>query len=55
MFRSKRERENHRFYLLPGMGGKAWHRKRNTILKWTFAVAILGATALSLLLYLINR
>jgi hypothetical protein len=54
MFRSKTnkdQKEPHRFYLLPGMGGTAWRRKRNFILKWTVLTALAAAVFLGLLLY----
>jgi hypothetical protein len=55
MFRSRRDREAGRFYLLPGMGGTAWRRKKNFIRKWTVIAALMGAAALGTLLYWLNH
>ncbi len=55
MFRSKADKERERFYLLPGMGGRAARRKHLYFLKWS-AIAALGMSAiLALLMYLLNR
>ncbi|MGD1087313.1 MAG: hypothetical protein ABR955_01120 [Verrucomicrobiota bacterium] len=54
MFRyktNKDEKEPHRFYLLPGLGGKAWRRKQNFILGWTVIAALAASAILSALLY----
>jgi hypothetical protein len=55
MFRPKRDKETGRFYLLPGMGGTAWRRKQNFILKRTVIAALMGAAALGALLYWLNH
>jgi hypothetical protein len=55
MFRSKRDKDTERFYLLPGMGGSAWRRKQNFILKWTIVAALAGAAALGAFLYWLNH
>lgn len=51
--RKKRERE--RFYLLPGMGGKAYFRKQRYILRWSIAAGLLVSGILAGLLYLLSR
>lgn len=59
MFGSKRDKdrdkEKKRFYLLPGMGGRAYRRKQMTILKASLTVGIIVAGLLGLALYLIAR
>jgi hypothetical protein len=55
MFRSRRDKETERFYLLPGMGGSAWRRKQNLILKWTVIVALTASAALGAFLYWLNH
>jgi hypothetical protein len=50
--RLKRERE--RFYLLPGMGGRAYFRKQKTILRWSIAAGLLVSAVLGVLLYLLS-
>ncbi|HTY87330.1 MAG TPA: hypothetical protein VMB80_07685 [Candidatus Acidoferrum sp.] len=55
MFRSKADKERERFYLLPGMGGRAARQKHLYFLKWS-AIAALGMSAiLALVMYLLNR
>ncbi|MGA2864112.1 MAG: hypothetical protein ABSF95_06455 [Verrucomicrobiota bacterium] len=52
----KKERQKHqRFYLLPGMGGRAMRRKRKAILKWTIAAGVLTSALVACLLYVIYR
>ena len=53
MQRSKkhREKERERYYLLPGMGGRATRRKRVLMLKAGLAVGLVMALILSLILY----
>ncbi|MGH7989989.1 MAG: hypothetical protein ACREDS_07375, partial [Limisphaerales bacterium] len=55
MFRSRRDKESRRFYLLPGMGGSAWRRKQNFILKWTVIIALMGTAILCAFLYWLDR
>ena len=55
MFHSKADKEPERYYLLPGMGGRAARRKHRYFLKWSI-IAGLGISAiLAALLYLLNR
>lgn len=51
---SEKEREQKRFYLLPGMGGRALRRKRRVILRWSIAAGLLVSVALAGLLYLLH-
>jgi len=52
---TEKEREQKRFYLLPGMGGRALRRKRRLILRWSIAAGLLVSAVLAVLLYLLNR
>lgn len=58
-FKSKqerdREREKKRFYLLPGMGGRAYRRKRNLILKASIGVGLAVSGIFALLMWYIHR
>ena len=55
MFHSKTGKEPERYYLLPGMGGRAARRKHLYFLKLSI-IAGLGISAiLAALLYLLNR
>jgi len=55
MFRSKIDKERERFYLLPGMGGRAARRKHLYFLKWSIVAALGFSAILGLLMYLVNR
>jgi hypothetical protein len=55
LFRSKRNKETERFYLLPGQGGAAYRRKQKFILTWAIIVGLLVAAALGALMYFLNR
>ena len=58
-FKSKeqraKERETQRFYLLPGMGGRAYRRKRDLILKTAIAVGLLVSGLFTLIMWLVHR
>lgn len=54
MFNSKRNKEEHRYYLLPGMG-RSNRRHREEVFKWSIVVGIIVATLFGLLLYYLNR
>jgi hypothetical protein len=50
-FRSKRNKETERFYLLPGQGGAAYRRKQKFILKWSIIAALVVSAILAALMY----
>ncbi|MGB7747731.1 MAG: hypothetical protein WBN75_10640 [Verrucomicrobiia bacterium] len=55
MFSPKPAKEPERYYLLPGMGGRAARRKQMFFWKWSI-IAGLGVSAiLAAALYLLNR
>jgi hypothetical protein len=54
MFRSKADKEPERFYLLPGMGGRAARRKHLYFLKWSIVAALGMSAILGLIMYLLN-
>jgi len=53
--KSKSDKERQRFYLLPGMGGRAYRRKQKVILNYSLAVGLVISLLFALLLYLLNR
>jgi len=55
MFWLKRDKEKHRYYLLPGMGGKGLRRKRKITLICSLVAGALVSVLLAVTLYLINR
>jgi hypothetical protein len=50
----KRNKEPERFYLLPGMGGRARRRKELVFLQWSIAVGLVVSVALWLIMYWAN-
>jgi len=55
MFQSKRDKEKHRFYLLPGQGGRAHRRKQVFILKWSLIAALIVAALMAAAMYWMDR
>ncbi len=51
----EREKERERFYLLPGMGGRARRKKELRILRWSIAAGLLISAIVAFLLYWISR
>jgi hypothetical protein len=54
LFRSKRNKETERFYLLPGQGGAAYRRKQKYILKWSVIAALILSALFAALMYWLN-
>ncbi len=52
---SGKGKERERYYLLPGMGGRAYRRKRLIILRWSIATGLLASLILAGILYLMSR
>jgi hypothetical protein len=51
LFSLARDKERERFYLLPGMGGRALRRKRKVILQWSIVAGVLVSLLVAGLLY----
>jgi hypothetical protein len=51
----KRDKEKERFYLLPGMGGKAFRRKQNVFLLWSLLAGAVVAVVVAASFYFLNR
>lgn len=51
----RRDREKDRFYLLPGMGGRARRRKEMVILRWSIAAGLVVSGVMACILYVISR
>ena len=51
----ERDKERERFYLLPGMGGRARRRKEMRFLRWSLAAGLLVSAIVAGVLYLISR
>ena len=44
-----------RFYLLPGMGGRALKRKRKMMLHWSLAAGVFVSAIVALMLYWLSQ
>jgi hypothetical protein len=51
----ERNRERERFYLLPGMGGRAARRKHFWMLQWGIFTGLAVSAALAALLYFAHQ
>lgn len=51
----KRDKEKDRFYLLPGMGGRALRRKRKVILIWSIIAGLLTSGVFAAILVYMSR
>jgi hypothetical protein len=47
------KKEQERFYLLPGMGGRALRRKRKVMLQWSIVAGLLVSAIVAGILYLL--
>ena len=47
----QQDKERERFYLLPGMGGKAMRRKRKLMLQWAIVAGLFVSLVLACLLF----
>lgn len=51
----KKNKPRERFYLLPGQGGKNYHRKQRVILRWTIAAALMFGAVLAVVLWAFSK
>jgi hypothetical protein len=54
MSRTVKQKEEERFYLLPGMGGQALQRKRKLMLRWSILAGVVVSALLAGILYWMN-
>lgn len=55
MFFRKKNKPRERFYLLPGQGGRNYHRKQRRLLWWSVAVALLFGLGLAAVMWWLSR
>jgi len=55
MFGIGKRKERERFYLLPGMGGRALRRKRRVFFWWAVAAGLFVSAIVGCLLYWLSR
>jgi hypothetical protein len=51
----QRDKERQRFYLLPGMGGRALRRKNRRFLQWSIAIGLVVSAILTYVLYWLSH
>jgi hypothetical protein len=51
----KKDKEKERFYLLPGMGGKAFRQKQNVFLLWALLAGAVVSLVVAACFYFLNR
>jgi hypothetical protein len=51
----QRDKERERFYLLPGMGGRALRRKQRVFLQWSIVFGLIISAIFACVLYLMSR
>ncbi len=54
MFWTKKNKEEHRYYLLPGMG-RSNRRRHEQFLRWAVVVGVIVSALLGYILYIVNR
>ncbi len=54
MFGSRKNKEEHRYYLLPGMG-RSNRRRHAQFVRWAVVVGLIISALLGLLLYVLNN
>ena len=54
MFWTRKNKEEHRYYLLPGMG-RSNRRRHQQFLRWSIVVGLLASAAFAYLLYLLSQ
>jgi hypothetical protein len=55
VFFRKKNKPRERFYLLPGQGGRSYHRKQMRLLGWAVAVAILFGAVMAAAMWWLSR
>jgi hypothetical protein len=51
---ARRNKEQERYYLLPGMGGRSLRRKRLVMLIWGIVIGVIVSIVVGLTMYYIN-
>jgi hypothetical protein len=55
VFFGKKNKPRERFYLLPGQGGRNYHRKQRQILRWSVAVALFFGAIMGAMLWFYSK
>ena len=55
MFFRKKDKPRPRFYLLPGQGGRNYHRKQRVFRRWAIIVALIFGTVMAVVMWWLSR
>jgi hypothetical protein len=55
VFLRKKDKPRERFYLLPGQGGRNYHRKQRFILRWTIVSALVFGAVLAAVMWVMSK
>jgi ABC-type Mn2+/Zn2+ transport system permease subunit len=55
MFWFERNKEPERYYLLPGMGGRALRQKQKMMLQWAIVTGLFVSVVYAIAMYYLNR
>ena len=55
MFLNKKKKPRERYYLLPGQGGRNYHRKQLRLIAWAVLVALIFGAVLAALMWWQSR
>jgi len=55
LFKNSQPKEKERFYLLPGMGGRAYRRKQKVILQYTLVAGFVVSLCFAYVLYRLSK
>ena len=55
VFFRKKDKPRERFYLLPGQGGRNYHRKQRRFRLWAALVAVIFGTVMAALMWWLSR
>jgi hypothetical protein len=53
--KKKKPKPRERYYLLPGQGGKNFHRKQKVIMRWVIGVSLVCGAILALTMWLLAK
>jgi hypothetical protein len=55
VFLGRKNKPRERFYLLPGQGGKNYHRKQRLLLRWSVALALVFGAVLAAIMWAMSQ
>ena len=55
VFFRRKNKPRERFYLLPGQGGRNYHRKQRVLRRWAILVALVFGTVMAVVMWWLSR